>query len=169
MKKIIMIMMACLVSLGMMAAKENLQVVVLGCELHCQGCCDKVMKNIAFEKGVKDLACDLKHQMVTVTYDANKTNVEKLQKAFDKIGKPARVITEDELNKQKEQEKKQLLDPKMEVNPHKLQRAPGKEAELKKGQEIAPRRMEKVAAPAPQPQEKKAEKVDATTGASQQQ
>ena len=167
MKKIIMIMMACLVSLGMMAAKEELQVVVLGCELHCQGCCDKVTKNIAFEKGVKDLTCDIKHQMVTVTYDANKTNVEKLLKAFDKIGKPARVITEDELNKQKEQEKRQLLAPNTDINPHKLQKAPGKEADLRK--ETAPRRMEKMAAPAPQPQEKKAEKVDATTGASQQQ
>ena len=166
MKKIITIMMACLVSIGMMAAKENLQVVVLGCELHCQGCCDKVMKNIAFEKGVKDLACDMKHQMVTVTYDANKTNVEKLQKAFEKIGKPARVITEEELKKQKEQEKKQLLDPKMEVNPKKLKPMPGKEAELKRG-DAAPRRLEKVAAP--EAKEQKAEQVDATTGASQQQ
>ena len=166
MKKIITIMMACLVSIGMMAAKENLQVVVLGCELHCQGCCDKVMKNIAFEKGVKDLACDMKHQMVTVTYDANKTSVEKLQKAFEKIGKPARVITEDELNKQKEQEKHQLLDPKMEVNPKKLKPMPGKEVELKRG-DAAPRRLEKVAAP--EAKEQKAEQVDATTGASKQQ
>lgn len=67
------------------------QVVVLSCDLHCQGCCDKIMKNIAFEKGVKDLVCDLKTKTVTVTFDAAKTDVPTLLKAFEKIGKPAAV------------------------------------------------------------------------------
>ncbi len=67
------------------------QVVVLSCDLHCQGCCDKIMKNIAFEKGVKDLVCDLKTKTVTVTFDAAKTDVPTLLKAFEKIGKPATV------------------------------------------------------------------------------
>ena len=49
------------------------------------------MKNIAYEKGVKDIVCDLKTKTVTVTYDANKTDVPTLLKAFEKIGKPARV------------------------------------------------------------------------------
>lgn len=70
---------------------SNRQTVVLSCDLHCQGCCDKVMKNIAFEKGVKDLVCDLKNKTVTVTYDANKTDVPTLLKAFEKINKPATV------------------------------------------------------------------------------
>lgn len=73
------------------AAKANKQVVVLSCDLHCQGCCDKIMKNIAFEKGVKDLVCDLKTKTVTVTFDAAKTDVPTLLKAFEKIGKPATV------------------------------------------------------------------------------
>ena len=73
------------------AAKADKQVVVLSCDLHCQGCCDMIMKNIAFEKGVKDIVCDLKTKTVTVTYDANKTDVPTLLKAFDKIGKPAAV------------------------------------------------------------------------------
>lgn len=72
-------------------AKTDKQVVVLSCDLHCKGCCDKIMKNIAFEKGVKDLVCDLKTKTVTVTYDAAKTDVPTLLKAFDKIGKPAKV------------------------------------------------------------------------------
>ena len=70
---------------------SNRQSVVLSCDLHCQGCCDKVMKNIAFEKGVKDLVCDLKTKTVTVTYDVSKTDVPTLLTAFDKIGKPATV------------------------------------------------------------------------------
>lgn len=73
------------------AAKADKQVVVLSCDLHCQGCIDKIMKNIAFEKGVKDLVCDLDTKTVTVTYDANKTDVPTLLKAFEKIGKPATV------------------------------------------------------------------------------
>lgn len=72
-------------------AKADKQVVVLSCDLHCKGCCDKIMKNIAFEKGVKDIVCDLPTKTVTVTYDANKTDVETLLKAFAKIGKPAKV------------------------------------------------------------------------------
>ena len=76
------------------AAKADKQVVVLSCDLHCQGCCDKIMKNIAFEKGVKDLVCDLNGKTVTVTYDANKTDVPTLLEAFRKIGKPAKVQKE---------------------------------------------------------------------------
>ena len=72
-------------------AKANKQVVVLSCDIHCQGCIDKIMKNIAFEKGVKDLVCDLDTKTVTVTYDANKTDVPTLLKAFEKIKKPAKV------------------------------------------------------------------------------
>ena len=86
-----------------LSAKTEKQVVVLTCDLHCQGCCDKVMKNIAWEKGVKDIQCDLKTKTVTVTYDARKTDVPTLQKAFEKIGKPAKVKE----NSQKTQKKPQ--------------------------------------------------------------
>jgi len=93
MKKILLLLFALLPVLGF-AAKPDKQVVVLSCDIHCQGCCDKIMKNIAFEKGVKDIVCDLKTKTVTVTYDANKTDVPTLLKAFEKIGKPAKVKEE---------------------------------------------------------------------------
>ena len=76
------------------AAKADKQVVVLSCDLHCQGCCDKIMKNIAYEKGVKDIVCDLKTKTVTVTFDASKTDVPTLLEAFEKIHKPATVKKE---------------------------------------------------------------------------
>lgn len=79
-----------LVPLSLMA-KPDKQVVVLSVDLHCQACCDKIMKNIAFEKGVKDIVCDLKTKTVTVTYDASKTDVPTLLEAFKKINKPAKV------------------------------------------------------------------------------
>ena len=44
---------------------------------------------VELKNGVKDLVFDLEAQTVTVTYDANKTDVPALQKAFAKIGKPA--------------------------------------------------------------------------------
>ena len=91
MKKILIFLLALLPIVGIIAAKPDKQVVVLSCDIHCQGCCDKIMKNIAYEKGVKDIVCDLKTKTVTVTYDANKTDVPTLLKAFEKIGKPAKV------------------------------------------------------------------------------
>ena len=74
--------------------QTNRQTVVLKCDLHCQGCCDKIMKNIAWEKGVKDLQCDLKSKTVKLTYDPRKTDLETLLKAFKRIGKPA-TLAED--------------------------------------------------------------------------
>lgn len=74
------------------AKKNNKQTVLLRCDLHCQGCCDKIMKNIAFEKGVKDLVCDLKTKTVTLTYDTRKTDLDTLLRAFEKIGKPATIV-----------------------------------------------------------------------------
>ena len=91
MKRFLIILMALMPIVAVMAAKPDKQVVVLSCDLHCQGCCDKIMKNIAFEKGVKDIVCDLQTKTVTVTYDANKTDIPTLLKAFEKIGKPAKV------------------------------------------------------------------------------
>ena len=93
MKRLLIILLALLPIVGVVAAKQDKQVVVLSCELHCQGCCDKIMRNIAYEKGVKDIVCDIKTKTVTVTYDANKTDIPTLLKAFEKIGKPAKVKT----------------------------------------------------------------------------
>ena len=90
-KKYLLSLFFALCSVIVFAAKADKQVVVLSCDLHCPGCCDKIMKNIAFEKGVEDIVCDLKTKTVTVTFDAAKTDVPTLLKAFDKIGKPAKV------------------------------------------------------------------------------
>lgn len=94
MKRFLIFILALMPIVGVIAAKQDKQVVVLSCDLHCQGCCDKIMKHIAFEKGVKDIVCDLKTKTVTVTYDANKTDIPTLLKAVEKIGKPAKVVRE---------------------------------------------------------------------------
>ena len=106
MKKIIVLIVALMPFIGIYAAKADKQTVVLSCDLHCQACCDKIMKNIAFEKGVKDIVCDLKNKTVTVTFDAAKTDIDTLLKAFERIKKPATVL-DDGKQKSDEQQKKQ--------------------------------------------------------------
>lgn len=61
-------------------------------ELFCENCQARVEKNIAFEKGVTDIQCDLPNKTVTVTYKTDKTNPEKLIKGFEKIGMTAVLI-----------------------------------------------------------------------------
>ena len=55
MKKMMMALVLCLMSISVAFAKGEKQVVVFDVDLHCQGCVTKIEKNIAFEKGVKDL------------------------------------------------------------------------------------------------------------------
>lgn len=62
--------------------------VVFTVEIDCQGCIDKIQHNIAFEKGVRDLLINKDKQQVTIVYNPQKTDIETLKKAFQKIGKP---------------------------------------------------------------------------------
>lgn len=64
--------------------------------MDCENCIRKIEKNIAFEKGVTDLKCDLSTRTVKVTYRTDKTDVKKLIAAFDKIDKKAKALNEDE-------------------------------------------------------------------------
>lgn len=92
MKRFLMILVALLPMLWCatsVSAKADKRQVTFYVDIHCQGCIDKIMSNIAYEKGVKDIRCDLNKKTVVLTYDANKTDVPTLQKAFAKIGKPA--------------------------------------------------------------------------------
>ncbi len=58
-------------------------------DMNCKNCQAKIEKNIAFEKGVTDLKCNLDEKTVEVTYKTNKTSPENLKKGFDKLGMPA--------------------------------------------------------------------------------
>lgn len=55
-------------------------------EMDCASCIKKIESNIAFEKGVTDLKCDLSKRTATVTYKGDKTSKTKLTSAFKKIG-----------------------------------------------------------------------------------
>jgi periplasmic mercuric ion binding protein len=60
----------------------------------CQSCVNKIEKNIAFEKGVKKMNVDLASKTVTLTYDPKRTDVQKLQSGFSKVGFLATVASE---------------------------------------------------------------------------
>lgn len=84
-------MLVALMVATMAFAKTEKRTVVFNVDLHCQGCVNKIEKNIPYEKGVKDLQCSLPSKTVVVTFDPAKTSVEALQQAFQKLGKPATV------------------------------------------------------------------------------
>lgn len=54
-------------------------------EMHCQNCEKKIIENMRFEKGIKDISTDLKQKTVTIQYDADKTDIDKIIKGFEKI------------------------------------------------------------------------------------
>ncbi len=54
-------------------------------EMHCNSCENRIKNGLKFEAGVKDIKTDLATKTVTIEYDADKTNVDKLVAAFAKI------------------------------------------------------------------------------------
>ena len=75
-------------------------------QMHCANCEKKIKGNLRFEKGVKDIQCDIKEQRVTVTYDADKTNSEDIIKSFNKFGYKATEVKTEKTAEKKQNEKK---------------------------------------------------------------
>ncbi len=61
-------------------------------QMHCESCEKKIKNNLRFEKGVKKIETNIETQTVTITYDADKTTVEKLLKSFEKFNYKARKL-----------------------------------------------------------------------------
>lgn len=102
MKRILLMMictvMAISISHAQEAQKKNKKetVTFLIENMHCENCIKKIEKNISFEKGVTDLACDLSTLTAEVTYRTDRTTEDKLIAAFQKIGMSAKVLAESE-------------------------------------------------------------------------
>jgi len=75
--------------------------VIFKVNMTCGGCISKLEKNIAFEKGVKNLKVNLEKKTVEVTYLDNKTNVENLTAAFTKLGFTSSVVKGEKVAKAK--------------------------------------------------------------------
>ncbi len=88
---------AMLLGAASLAAKDIKTIVLTTTpQMHCSSCEEKIKKNIRFEKGVKTIETSVTEQTVKITYDADKTTPERLQKGFKKIGYDTRVVKEGE-------------------------------------------------------------------------
>lgn len=70
---------------------KDLATVKFDTSIDCEACVNTIMKNIPFEKGVKDVKCDLTTKEVTIEYQATKTTPELLKRALEKLGYTAKV------------------------------------------------------------------------------
>ena len=66
--------------------------VVYASTVECKNCEKKVMENISFEKGVKDVSVDLSDRSVKIVFDEAKTDTTTLAKAIRKLGYGAKVV-----------------------------------------------------------------------------
>ena len=78
-------------------------------QMHCENCENKIKSNLRFEKGIKSIETSVTDQTVTVTYNADKTSPEKLQKGFEKFGYKARILKDGEKVEKNAEEKCDLM------------------------------------------------------------
>lgn len=96
MKRSVLLLTALLFAMVSFAKDIKTVVVTTTPQMHCEGCENKIKGNMRFEKGIKAIETNVEKQTVTMTYDADKTTVEKLLKGFEKFGYKARVLKEGE-------------------------------------------------------------------------
>ena len=72
--------------------KAEIKTVTFSSDIQCENCAKKVRENISFEKGVKGLEVSVADKTIRITYDASKTDVEKLSAAVRKLGYSAKQI-----------------------------------------------------------------------------
>lgn len=72
--------------------KKKVETVTFRTTIHCKNCVKKIMDNIAFERGVKDLKVSLDEKLVTITYDPSKTDEAALVRALEKLGYQAEKV-----------------------------------------------------------------------------
>ena len=92
MKKVLVLSAMMLTAVVGMAKDLKTLVVTTVPQMHCESCENKIKGNLRFEKGVKQIECDIPKQMVTITYDGEKTTPEKLIKSFTKFGYKATEV-----------------------------------------------------------------------------
>lgn len=92
-------------SLMAFAANKTVEVFTLDHQMS-QHCEKKIKENLRFEKGISKIEVSLKENTITITYNPEKTNTEKIIEGFKKIGFNAFVYDPSE-DKQESSEDKQ--------------------------------------------------------------
>lgn len=66
--------------------KKTTAEVVFRVNMFCENCKKKIEKNISWEKGVTDLRINLEEKTVKLRYNPQKTTVESLKTAIERLG-----------------------------------------------------------------------------------
>ena len=105
MKKVIVLSAMMLTAMVGLAKDIKTVVVTTQPQMHCESCENKIKGNLRFEKGVKQIECNIEAQRVTITYDADKTNSENIIKSFGKFGYKATEVKQEAEKKTKEEKR----------------------------------------------------------------
>jgi copper chaperone CopZ len=62
----------------------------------CDDCKERIEKYLSFEKGIKSSALDVDTKVITVVYNSEKTNTDKIREAITKVGYDADSLSADE-------------------------------------------------------------------------
>ena len=92
-KKVLVLSAMMLTALVGMAKDIKTVVVTTQPQMHCESCEKRIKGNLRFEKGVKMIETDIPNQSITITYDADKTDVKKIIAGFKKINYDATEVT----------------------------------------------------------------------------
>lgn len=96
MKKLLFTLMAAMFVFSTYAKDIKELVVTTNPPMSCQNCENKIKGNLRFEKGIKKIETNIPEQRVIIEYDAEKTNPELIENAFEKIGYKVEVINPDD-------------------------------------------------------------------------
>lgn len=85
--KYVLIVLACLISVSTFSQKDNkVAEIKIKTSAQCDMCKDRIEKNLSKESGIKSSSLDVKSKVLTVKYDASKTDAAKIKAAVSKIG-----------------------------------------------------------------------------------
>lgn len=86
MKKFIFILVSFMIACTGYAKDVKELIVTTTPPMSCQNCENKIKKNIRWTNGVTKITTSIPDQRVTIEYDADKTNPQQIEEAFNKIG-----------------------------------------------------------------------------------
>ena len=89
--RVLLIFTLLLSSLVAFAADKKTEIFTLDHQMS-QMCQKKINENLRFEKGISKIDISLKANTITITFDKEKTDTEKILQAFKKIGFNAFLI-----------------------------------------------------------------------------
>ena len=101
MKRLSFIILGLSLSVALFAKDIKTVVVTTLPQMQCASCVNKIKGNLRFEKGVKEIECDIPKQRVTITYDAEKNTPENIIQSFGKFGYQATEVKPEPVKKVK--------------------------------------------------------------------